>query len=182
MTFRTAQLGDSSYYICKKGHEEIRITVEQLNETIQSKLSSIVKQIPVDTIKNFIFSHLSRIEKEYNHEIINLNRKLSSIHTTIVEKYAAKKSIDTLIIRSNEIKNNINNFHIELAKVAEARNSVNELVKAIKQTIETEISNYNLYYLCRLFLEKVEVGPDTFVYHVPFGEFMKSGEQYELHA
>ncbi|GER71382.1 hypothetical protein BpJC7_26850 [Weizmannia acidilactici] len=182
MTFKISKLGESSYYICKRGHEEIRITVEQLNEIIQSKLSIIIKHIPVDTIKSFVFSHLSRIEKDYNHEIINLNRKLSSIHSTIVEKYAAKKNIDSLIIESKDIKNKINHFHIELAKIAEARNSVNNLVRAIKQNLEMEIQNYNLYYLCHLFLEKVEIGPDTFIYHVPFGEFLKVGEPYALYA
>jgi site-specific DNA recombinase len=45
-----------------------------------------------------------------------------------------------------------------------------------------EIQNYNLYYLCHLFLEKVEIGPDTFIYHVPFGEFLKVGEPYALYA
>lgn len=182
MTFKTSKLGESSYYICKRKHEEIKITVEQLNETIQSKLSIIVKHIPVDTIKSFVFSHLSRIEKDYSHEIINLNRRLSSIHSTIVEKYASKKNIDSLIIESKDIKNNINHFHIELAKIAEARNSVNDLVKTIKQNLELEIQNYNLYYLCHLFLEKVEIGPDTFIYHVPFGEFLKVGEPYALYA
>lgn len=107
MTFKTSKMGESSYYICKRKHEEIRITVEQLNETIQSKLSIIVKHIPVDTIKSFVFSHLSRIEKDYSLEIINLNRKLSSIHSTIVEKYAVKKNIDSLIIESKNIKSKI---------------------------------------------------------------------------
>lgn len=182
MTFKTSKLGENSYNICKRKHEEIRITVEQLNENIQSKLSIIIKHIPVDTIKSFVFSHLSRIEKDYNHEIINFNRKLSSIHSTIVEKYAAKKNIDSLIIESKNIKSKINHLHIELAKIAEARNSVNDLVRTIKQNLETEIQNYNLYYLCHLFLEKVEIGPDTFIYHVPFGEFLKVGEPYALYA
>src|SRR5690606_2352488 len=128
----------SRYYNCKRKHDEIRITVEQLNENIQSKLSIIIKHIPVDIIKSFVFSHLSRIEKDYNHEIINLNRKLSSNHSTIVEKYAAKKNIDSLIIESMNIKSKINHLHIELAKIAEARNSVNDLVKTIKQNLELE--------------------------------------------
>lgn len=82
-----------------------------------------------------------------------------------------------MIIESKEIKNAINNMHIELANIEDARNSLNDLVRIVMQSFETEIQNYNLYYLCRLFHENVKIGPITFIYHVPFGDFMKVGEQ-----
>ncbi|WP_017436266.1 recombinase family protein [Saccharococcus caldoxylosilyticus] len=178
MAFRSTQLGKSGYYVCKKKHKEIKINVDEYNHLISAQLSDIIQSISTDAMKKDCFAYLKMIEKQYNQELIKLNQILKSLHQKITLSFSHqnKNGLDSLILESRKIKQQIENIHIELIKIDEARKGIKEHVQIIKENLVEEIKEYDLYFLCNLFFSAIEVSQDSLIYHVTFGKYIEDGE------
>jgi hypothetical protein len=182
MTFRTSELGKSSYYVCKKKHPEFMIPVDVYNELISNHLKEVLGSISIDKLKSDLLVYLRHLQTEQEQNLIVINRQLNKIHKEMIGYYPSKSSakLDRLIQTSRKIKENIKEIHIVMIKIDEARKGMNEHVQMIKDSIIVEIQGYDLYYLCNLFFSKIEVTDKSLIYHVTFGRYFEIGDHDEL--
>jgi site-specific DNA recombinase len=181
MPFRTAELGQSGYYVCRKKHKEIKISVESYTELISDHLRMVLQSLSPEKLKIDVFAYLKDLEIETNHKTVVLNRLLKNVHMEMTENYPskAKSKMDSLIQKSRNIKQEIKDLHINILKIEEARNGINELVQTIKNNLPNEIQGYDLYYLCNLFYSKIEISELSLIYHVTFARYFESENCYE---
>jgi site-specific DNA recombinase len=185
MTFRSSEFGQSGYYICKKKHKEIKITVELYNKLIAKHLKKILSRFSSEKMKKDLFATLKCLEIEVEHKMIVFNRQLNDTHKEMTEKYDFKNSstLKKLIQESRSIKQELKDLHINLLKIEEARNGINEHIQIIKSNLAAEIQGYDLYFLCNLFYSKIEVSKSSsLIYHVTFGRYFESEGYHELQA
>lgn len=184
MTFRSAELGQSGYYVCKKKHTEVKISVNLYNKLIGQHLKKILNGFSSEKMKEEVFAFLKCLETDAEHKVIVLNRQLNHVHKEMTEKYDFKNSssLKKWIQESRNIKQEIKDLHINLLKIEEARNGINEHIQIIKNNLATEIQGYDLYFLCSLFFSKIEVSEKSLIYHVTFGRYFESEGYHELRA
>lgn len=185
MTFRSSELGQNGYYVCRKKHKPIKITVDLFNELINSHLKSILESLSAEKLKADSFAYFKKIESEIEHKTTVLNRQLKKIHEEMTENYITSTSfskIKKLVNKSQSIKQEIKDLHITLLKIQAARKGINELIKIIKNNLAIEIEGYDLYFLCNLFYSKIEVSNDSLIYYVTFSEYFESGDCNEFQA
>lgn len=184
MTFRSSELGQSGYHVCKKKHKEVKISVDLYNKLIAQHLKKILSRFSSEKMKKDVFAFLKCLDANFEHKMIVLNRKLNHVHKEMTEKYDFKNnsSLKRLIQESRSIKQEIKDLHINLLKIEEARNGINEHIQIIKNNLATEIQGYDLYFLCSLFYSKIEVSERSLIYHVTFGRYFESEGYHELRA
>lgn len=184
MTFRTSTLGKSSYYVCKKKHPEIKISVNKFNELIGNHLKEVLGSMSIDKLKSDLLVNLRHLQKELEQKLIVLNRQLNNIHKEITENYLSQSNakLDKLVLASRKIKEDIKKIHIVIIKIEEVRKGMNEQIQIIKNRMIVEIQEYDLYYLCNLFFSKIEVSNNSLIYHVTFGRYFEKDDDDELRA
>lgn len=185
MTFRSSELGQSGYYVCNKKHKKVKISVDLFNKLIAEHLKKILSGFSSEKMKKDVFAFLKRLEADLEHKMVVLNRKLNHVHKDLTEKYDFKNSssLKKLIQESRSIKQELKDLHINLLKIEEARNGINEHIQIIKDNLASEIQGYDLYFLCSLFYSKIEVSESSsLIYHVTFGRYFESEGYHELQA
>lgn len=175
MNFRSARLGESSYYICKKKHNEIKITVNDYNNLIASHLRFIIHSFSHEKLKKDLFIYLYRTQKDFENRITTLNRQLDKLHKEITLKYLhlSEAKLKHLVQLSREYKQTIKDSYLVLTKIEEARKELNDHIQLIKEKLVQEIQGYDLYYLCQLFYSKIEISDKWIGYHVTFGDYFE---------
>ncbi|MEK4750437.1 recombinase family protein [Niallia sp. FSL W8-0177] len=184
MTFRTSELGKSSYYVCKKKHQEFMIPVNVYNDLISNHLNEVVGSISIEKLKGDLLAYLRHLQTEQQQNLIVINRKLHKIHKEMTENYSAQSNakLDKLVQSSRRIKENIKEIHIIIIKIEEARKGINDHIRMIKVNMIVEMQGFDLYYLCHLFFSKIEVSNNSLIYHVTFGRYFEKGDLDELRA
>lgn len=184
MAFRSSKLGESGYYVCKKKHKEVKITVEQYHNLIPQHLKKILSGFSTEKMKKDIFSFLKKLEDDCSHKITILNRQLNNVHKEMTEKYDSKNNsrIKRLVHISRDIKQEIQELHNNLFKIEESRNGINDLIQIIKGNLVNDIRGYDLHYLCNILFSQIEIGEQSIIYHVTFGHYYESEGYHVLQA
>lgn len=184
MIFRTAELGESGYYICQKKHKKVKIEVTQLNALISEHLNQVINGIEIAKVEAEVVAYLNKLKGNNDSKLISYNRKLAEIHKEITENFTIEPSIkfEKLVYKARSIKKEIEETHSMLIKINDAKNNLKEHVQIIKNTMNKELQGYDLYFLSSLFFTKVDVSLDSIIYYVNFGKFIKDGDPIELNA
>ena len=184
MHFRTAELGESSYYVCKNKHPEIKINVKDYNSLISEHLRNIIQSFSYEKMKRDIFSFLHKIQCDLENKMISLDRKLNVLDKEITLDFTklSKSKLESLIELSRKCKQQMQDCNVELFKIETARKDINEYIKLIKETLVQELTSYNLYYLSQLFFSKIEINNQSLIYHITFGDYFESEEYDDLRA
>ncbi len=184
MTFRTANLGESGYYVCQKKHKQIKVEVNQLNNLISEHLAHVINTIETSKVKVEVAAFLNKLKNTNNAKIVSLNRKLAVVHKEITEKFSPEPSIkyEKLVYKARSTKKEIEETYSLLIKIEEAKSQLTEHVQMIKNNINGELQGYDLYFLSNLFFSQIEVSTDSIIYYMNFGKFIKDGERIELDA
>jgi site-specific DNA recombinase len=184
MTFRSSELGKSSYYVCKNKHPEIMVPVDVFNNLISSHLKDVLGSISIDKLKIDLLVYLRQLQNDFEQNLIIINRQLKNVHKELTANYSAQLNtkLDKLVQSSRKLKENIKEIHIAIIKIEEARKGIKDHIGMIKESMVMEIQEYDLYYLCNLFFSKIEVNNTSLIYHVTFGKYFDKGDSYELRA
>ena len=185
MTFRSALLGESGYYVCQKSHNKIKIEVSHLNNSISDHLYHVINSIESDKVKVEVSAYLNNLKGHNERKIVSLNRKLAEIHKEITERFslgASTTKYEKQIYEARRTKKEIEEVHSLLIKIEDAKNHLKEYVQMVKNNLNQELQGYDLYFLSNLFFSKLEVSTDSIVYYVNFGKFIKDGGAIELNA
>lgn len=184
MKFRSAELGKSSYYICKNKHFEIKIDVNDYNRLISQHFKNIVQSFSYEKLKKDIFSFLHKIQEDFKNHINRLDRQINSLHKELTLGYLelSDSKLKSLVELSREYKLKIRDSAQAIFKIEEAQKELNELIQLIKKALIQELQSYNLYYLCKLFFSKVEINNEFIIYHVTFGAYFENEGYNEYRA
>lgn len=184
MNFRTADLGESGYYVCQKKHKQVKIAVNQLNNLISEHLTHVINAIETSKIKVEVAAFLNKLKNTNEAKIVSLNRKLADIHKEITGKFSEEQSFkyENLVYKARSIKTEIEETYSLLNKIEDAKSQLKEHVQMIKNSIKGELQGYDLYFLSNLFFSTIEVSSDSIIYYVNFGKFIKDGEHIEFNV
>lgn len=182
MNFRSAELGQSSFYICKNKHVEIKINVSDYNSLINQHLKNVIHSFSYEKLKKDVFAFLHQIQTDFENQITSLDRQVNALHKEITLGYPelSNSKLKSLVELSRENKLKMRDSALDLIKIEEARKDLNEHIQLIKETLIQELQSYNLYYLCQLFFSKIEISNEFIIYHVTFGAYFES-EGYDEH-
>lgn len=184
MTFRTAALGESGYYVCQRKHKKVTIEVNHLNRLIAEHLIHVINSIEIEKMKVEVAAYLNKLKELNDSKIVSLNRKLAEIHKEITEKFSLEPSTkyEKLVYKVRNLKKEIEETHSLLIKIDDAKNNLKEHVQIIKNNMNEELQGYDLYFLSNLFFSKIEVSTDSIIYFVNFGKFITGGGNIEVNA
>lgn len=182
MRFRLAELGKSSYYVCKNKHVEIKINVNDYNSLISQHFKNIIQSFSHEKLKKDVFAFLHKMQSDLKNQITSLDRQLNALHKEITLGYLklSGSKLESLVELSRAYKQKMRDSNQDRIKIDEARKNLNAQIKLIKETLMQELQSYNLYYLCQLFFSKIEVSNEFIIYHVTFGNYFES-EGYDDH-
>lgn len=150
-------LSNPTLYYCQKRHKEVSIEKSSLDNYVGDQMRFYIRNLDRDKLTQDLKLSLNRIIKNLRLLESKQGAEKSKIHQLIAQKIINYKSVRSLVLEEEKIRNSLHLISQEIKMVEAAKRELETLLKTIRFKVQNELEKMDISLITTLFLESVEV-------------------------